>query len=171
MVVDGSADSAVGVVARGGRVHARDGYRPPQDVAGARVLSERPVARVPFAELHVHSNFSFLDGASYPEELVEEASRLGLDAIALTDHDGFHGVVRLAEVGRALGVPTAYGVEMNLGLVDGRAGSADPGGEHLLALARDAEGYRRLCRVVSAAHLAGRARVGRATTWSRWWTS
>ena len=136
-------------------MHARDGYRPPEDVAGARVLSERLISRVPFAELHVHSNFSFLDGASHPEELAEEASRLGLDAIALTDHDGVHGVVRLAEAGRALGVPTAYGVEMNLGLERSRAGAADPGGEHLLALARDAEGYRRLCRVVSAAHLAG----------------
>ncbi|WP_376765999.1 PHP domain-containing protein [Amycolatopsis pithecellobii] len=56
-----------------------------------------PAARVPYAELHVHSNFSFLDGASHPEELVEEASRLGLDAIALTDHDGMYGAVRFAE--------------------------------------------------------------------------
>src|SRR5690554_90843 len=51
---------------------------------------------VPYAELHCHSNFSFLDGASHPEDLVEEAVRLGLDAVALTDHDGFYGVVRFA---------------------------------------------------------------------------
>ena len=60
---------------------------------------------MPYAELHCHSNFSFLDGASHPEELVEEAVRLGLHALALTDHDGFYGVVRFAEaadVARAL---------------------------------------------------------------------
>jgi error-prone DNA polymerase len=52
---------------------------------------------VPYAELHAHSNFSFLDGASHPEELVAEASRLGLSALALTDHDGLYGAVRFAE--------------------------------------------------------------------------
>jgi error-prone DNA polymerase len=51
---------------------------------------------VPYAELHCHSNFSFLDGASHPEELVTEAARLGLEALALTDHNGFYGVVRFA---------------------------------------------------------------------------
>jgi error-prone DNA polymerase len=44
---------------------------------------------VPYAELHAHSSFSFLDGASSPESLVEEAARLGLHGLALTDHDGF----------------------------------------------------------------------------------
>jgi hypothetical protein len=47
--------------------------------------------RAPYAELHVHSNFSFLDGASHPETLVEEAARLELDALVLTDHDGMYG--------------------------------------------------------------------------------
>ena len=55
---------------------------------------------VPYAELHAHSAFSFLDGASQPEELVAEAVRLGLDALALTDHDGLYGVVRFAEAAR-----------------------------------------------------------------------
>src|SRR4051794_34233527 len=59
-----------------------------------------------YAELHCHSNFSFLDGASHPEELVEEAVRLGLTALALTDHDGFYGVVRFAEAARFLDLPT-----------------------------------------------------------------
>ena len=54
----------------------------------------RRAGTVPYAELHCHSNFSFLDGASHPEELAEEAARLGLEALALTDHDGFYGVVR-----------------------------------------------------------------------------
>src|SRR5262249_32883035 len=58
---------------------------------------ERAVDAVPYAELHAHTNFSFLDGASHPEEMVEEAVRLGLSALAITDHDGFYGVVRFAD--------------------------------------------------------------------------
>ncbi len=65
--------------------------------------------RVPYAELHCHSNFSFLDGASHPEELVTEAVRLGLDALALTDHDGLYGVVRFARAAADLGLPTVFG--------------------------------------------------------------
>ncbi|MBH0120738.1 PHP domain-containing protein, partial [Rhodococcus sp. CX] len=98
---------------------------------------------VPYAELHAHSAFSFLDGASTPEELVEEAARLGLEALALTDHDGLYGVVRFAEAARELKVPTVFGAE--LGLDDA----------HLLVLARGREGYRRLSRQIAAAHLAG----------------
>jgi error-prone DNA polymerase len=63
--------------------------------------SESSGPRVPYAELHAHSTFSFLDGASPPEKLVEEAARQGLDALALTDHDGLYGVVRLAEAADA----------------------------------------------------------------------
>ena len=59
---------------------------------------------VPYAELHAHSAYSFLDGASTPEELVEEAARLDLRAIALTDHDGLYGVVRFAEAAKELDV-------------------------------------------------------------------
>jgi error-prone DNA polymerase len=111
--------------------------------------------RVPYAELHCHSNFSFLDGASHPEELAEEAARLGLDAIALTDHDGMYGVVRFAEAARAHGVRTIYGAELSLGLTEPQGGHADPAGDHLLVLARDTEGYGRLCRQISAAQLTG----------------
>src|SRR5881409_1918743 len=50
---------------------------------------QRPDTVVPYSELHVHSNYSFLDGASQPEALVETAVDLGLHALALTDHDGF----------------------------------------------------------------------------------
>ena len=56
---------------------------------------------VPYAELHCHSNFSFLDGASHPEALAEEAARLGLETLALTDHDGLYGIVRFAEAAEA----------------------------------------------------------------------
>ncbi|MFC9892314.1 error-prone DNA polymerase [Nocardia sp. NPDC127579] len=79
-----------------------------------------PIARpegptVPYAELHAHSAYSFLDGASQPEELVEEAVRLGLEAIALTDHDGFYGTVRFYEAAKGWGMPTVYGSELSLG--------------------------------------------------------
>ena len=114
-----------------------------------------PGERVPYAELHCHSNFSFLDGASHPEELVEEAARLGLDAIALTDHDGMYGVVRFAEAAAGLGVRTVFGAELSLGLTAPQNGVADPEGSHLLLLARDPDGYRALCRTISAAQLRG----------------
>ena len=109
---------------------------------------------VPYAELHAHSAYSFLDGAGTPEELVEEAARLDLKAIALTDHDGLYGVVRFAEAARELDMRTVFGAELSLG--DGaRTDVPDPPGPHLLVLARGPEGYRRLSRQLAAAHLAG----------------
>ncbi|HEV2918730.1 MAG TPA: PHP domain-containing protein, partial [Actinomycetota bacterium] len=139
---------------------------------------------VPYAELHCHSNASFLDGGSHPEELAEEAARLRLEALAITDHDGMYGIVRFAEVARALGLPTIFGAELTLpgaapawgrprpGAAAGadrtggpqragrtgepqRTGTPDPAGEHLVVLARGAEGYGRLCRAISEAQLAG----------------
>src|SRR3954451_910503 len=92
----------------------------------------RRTAGVAYAELHCHSNFSFLDGASNPEELVEEAARLGLKALALTDHDGLYGVVRFAEAAAAVGLPTVFGAELSLGLTRPQNGVADPEGGHLL---------------------------------------
>lgn len=117
-------------------------YEPP--------VVERLRSTVPYAELHAHSAFSFLDGASLPEEMAQEASRLGLRALALTDHDGFYGVVRFAEAAKELGLPTVFGAELSLG---GRGNTEDS--THLLVLARGQEGYRRLSRQMSAAHLAG----------------
>ncbi|CAA0127479.1 Error-prone DNA polymerase [Mycolicibacterium vanbaalenii] len=108
----------------------------------------------PYAELHTHSAYSFLDGASTPEELVEEAARLDLRAIALTDHDGLYGVVRFAEAARELDMATVFGAELSLG-GGSRTEDPDPPGPHLLVLARGPEGYRRLSRQLSSAHLAG----------------
>jgi error-prone DNA polymerase len=121
---------------------------------------------VPYAELHCHSNASFLDGGSHPEELAEEAARLRLEALAITDHDGLYGIVRFAEAARALGLPTIFGAELTLpGASEarrgrwaggtGRTGTPDPVGEHLVVLARGAEGYGRLCRAISEAQMAG----------------
>jgi len=123
------------------------------------------VPEVPYAELHAHSAFSFLDGANLPEELAAEAARLRLSALALTDHDGLYGVVRLAEAARTLGLPTVLGSELNLGTtgrtgahegpggVPGMSGRPDPDGTHLLVLARGPEGYRRLSRAIARGHL------------------
>ncbi len=108
----------------------------------------------PYAELHAHSAYSFLDGASTPEELVEEAVRLDLRAIALTDHDGLYGVVRFAEAAKELDIRTVFGAELSLGNTP-RTEDPDPPGPHMLVLARGPEGYRRLSRQLSKAHLAG----------------
>jgi error-prone DNA polymerase len=112
-----------------------------------------------YAELHTHSNFSFLDGASHPEELAAEAVRLGLSALALTDHDGLYGAVRFAEAARALGLPTVFGAELTLTCAGTpappRTGVPDPGGTHLVVLARSPGGYARLSRGIAEAHLAG----------------
>jgi error-prone DNA polymerase len=110
---------------------------------------------IPYAELHCHSNFSFLDGASHPEELVEESIRLGLYALALTDHDGFYGVVRMAEAAEANALPTVIGAELSLGLTTPQNGVADPEGSHLLVLAHGEEGYHRLAKTITDAQLRG----------------
>ncbi|HZQ26073.1 MAG TPA: error-prone DNA polymerase [Acidimicrobiales bacterium] len=131
----------------------RQPYQPPAPPAPA--AGSRP-SRTAYAELHCHSNFSFLDGASHPEELAEEAARLGLQALALTDHDGMYGVVRFAEAAAGVGLATVFGAELSLDLTRPQNGSADPEGTHLLVLARDPTGYASLCRTISQAQLAGR---------------
>ncbi len=125
----------------------RGAYQPPDP--GAKVRSS-----VAYAELHAHSAYSFLDGASTPEELAEEAARLDLRALALTDHDGLYGAVRFAEAAAELDLRTVFGAELSLG-PGARTEVPDPPGPHLLVLARGPEGYRRLSRQLAAAHLAG----------------
>ena len=109
-----------------------------------------------YAELHCHTNFSFLDGASHPEELADEAARLGLAGLAVTDHDGLYGVVRFALAARAHGLSTVFGAELTLDAPRKPPnGYADPPGEHLVVLAAGPVGYARLARAVSVAQLAG----------------
>jgi error-prone DNA polymerase len=110
---------------------------------------------VPYAELHCHSNFSFLDGASHPETLAEEGARLGLEALALTDHDGFYGVVRFAEAARALGLKTLFGAELTLDVTRPQNGEPDPEGHHLVVLADQKEGYASLAAAISRAQMDG----------------
>ncbi|MDQ7993915.1 MAG: PHP domain-containing protein, partial [Propionicimonas sp.] len=111
---------------------------------------------MPYAELHAHSSFSFLDGASGPAELVEEAERLGLHGLALTDHDGLYGIVRFAEAAEATGVRTVFGAELSLELPAPQKGNPDPVGSHLLVLAAGEEGYHRLAGALTHAQLAGK---------------
>jgi error-prone DNA polymerase len=161
-----------------------------------------------YAELHCHTNFSFLDGASAPDELVARAVELGLSGLAVTDHRGLYGVVRFASAAAEAGLRPIIGVEIELadpavpdpagvaipirrGRRKGAAplpddvlrgeglparprpnrarlpGHRDPvkedlrgvgegqRGPHLVLLARDAVGYRSLCRLVSRANLGG----------------
>lgn len=136
--------------ADGGDSPAWSRKRQPYEPAGEPTLR----SRVPYAELHTHSAYSFLDGASTPEELVEEAVRLDLRAIALTDHDGLYGVVRFAEAAKELDMRTVFGAELSLSNTP-RTEDPDPPGPHLLVLARGPEGYRRLSREIARAHLAG----------------
>ncbi|TGD86724.1 error-prone DNA polymerase [Mycolicibacterium sp. CH28] len=136
--------------ADGGDSPAWSRHREPYEPTGKHPLR----SSVPYAELHAHSAYSFLDGASTPEELVEEAARLDLRAIALTDHDGLYGVVRFAEAAKELDMRTVFGAELSLSNA-ARTELPDPPGPHLLVLARGPEGYRRLSRQLSAAHLAG----------------
>ena len=95
-----------------------------------------------FVHLHVHSPFSFLDGASSIDELVRQAADLGVPALALTDHDNMSGAVRFVQACAAAGIQPIIGCELTLA-----------GGWHLAALATSPKGYANLCRIVSAAHL------------------
>jgi error-prone DNA polymerase len=125
-----------------------------------------------FVHLHVHSHFSFMDGAASLDALVERAKRLGMESLALTDHQGLSGAIRFYRKARAAGVRPIIGVEIvveTAGTVGCEAdlppaerltrphptgfGRARAAGFHLTLLAKDLTGYRNLCRLLSAAHL------------------
>lgn len=95
-----------------------------------------------YVELHCHSNFSFLDGASHLEELVLRARELGYAALALTDHDGLHGAMEFAQCARAWDLRPITGAEVTLA-----------SGHHLTLLCASERGYANLCRLLSRAHL------------------
>ncbi len=141
----------------------RDGYRPPEGLT-ARRSSDDGVGerRRPYAELHTHSYFSFLDGVSSPEALVEEAARLQLDAITLTDHDGMYGAVRFAVAARELGIRAGYGAELSLGLSAPQTGGSgverrvrQPGATAAAGPAPSSTGHDRAPPVSDAASSSG----------------
>lgn len=94
-----------------------------------------------YVELHAHSAFSFLDGASLPDELAVAAAELGHEALALTDHDNVCGAMEHAQACKAIGLRALHGAELTLG--DGR---------HLTLLVEDERGWRNLCRLLTRAH-------------------
>jgi error-prone DNA polymerase len=99
----------------------------------------------PYIELHAHSAFSFLDGASTPTELAAAAAALGYPTFALTDHDGVWGSMEFAHACKGIGVRPITGAELT---VAGPTGST----VHITLLAENAIGYRNLCRLLTAAH-------------------
>ena len=101
-----------------------------------------------YVELHCHSAFSFLDGASQPEELAARAAELGCEALALTDHDGVYGSLEFAHAAKFFGVRPITGSEVTL-----------DGGAHVTLLVESRQGYANLCRLLTEAH-AGTRRPG-----------
>src|SRR3954465_13254582 len=108
---------------------------------------------VPYVELHSHSAYSFLDGASQPEELAARAAELGYTALALTDHDGVYGSLEFAHAAKHFGVRPITGAEVTL-----------EGGAHVALLVEDARGYANLCRLLTAAHAHTRDNTTREPT-------
>src|SRR5213076_235301 len=103
-----------------------------------------------FVELHCHSAYSFLDGASHPEELAARAAELGSEALALTDHDGVYGSLEFAHAAKHFGVRPITGAEVTL-----------DGGSHVTLLVESPRGYANLCRLLTAAHAHTRPKENR----------
>jgi error-prone DNA polymerase len=110
----------------------------------------------PYVELHCHSAFSFLDGASHPEELVDRAVQQGHTALALTDHDNLCGALVFAQAAAAVGLKPITGCELTV----------DVGGEHrhLTLLVEERHGYEHLCELITRAHAHTRDRPDRSPT-------
>jgi error-prone DNA polymerase len=117
------------------------------------------VSGAPYIELHAHSAFSFLDGASTPMELAAAAAEHGYPAFALTDHDGVWGSMEFAHACKGFGVRAITGAEVTVAAV--RGDSAEPALAHLTLLVESAAGYRNLCRLLSEAHSHTRDSTGR----------
>src|SRR5437660_2596547 len=117
---------------------------------GRTVVLIASVEAAPYSvELHVHTCYSFLEGASSPEELALQAAELGYRALAITDHDGLHGAMEFAQACAAADIQPITGVELTLqhGLLDEAAGPV-----HLTLLAENEQGYANLCRLITLAH-------------------
>jgi error-prone DNA polymerase len=102
-----------------------------------------------YAELHCHSAYSFLDGASQPEEVAIRAGELGYEAVALTDHDGVYGSLEFAHAAKSVGVRPITGAEVTL-----------TDGSHVTLLVETEQGYANLCRLLTEAHAGTRPKEG-----------
>ena len=105
-----------------------------------------------FVHLHVHSEYSFLDGASSLDRLLEKAKALDFSALALTDHSRLTGAIRFYEKARALGIKPIIGAEVEL-----------EGSYHLTLLCKDRSGYTSLCRLITDVHLNNKGKPPYAT--------
>ena len=108
---------------------------------------------MPYVELHSHSAYSFLDGASLPVELAAVAVEQGYPAMALTDHDGLYGAMEFAQAAKPLGLRAITGVEVTL-----------DDGHHLTLLCETSQGYRNLCRLITRAHEGTRVKPAEPTS-------
>ena len=109
-----------------------------------------------FAHLHVHTEYSLLDGLSNIGLLVDRAAELGMDALAITDHGGLYGAIEFYKAATKRGVRPIIGCEVYVAPGDRR--SREPGDKrpfHMTVLARNRDGYRNLVRLVTRAHLEG----------------
>jgi error-prone DNA polymerase len=107
---------------------------------------------IPYVELHCHSGYSFLDGASHPEELVLRAKELGYPALALTDHNGLYGSMEFARAAKEAGIQPITGAEITLR--ECFTGVDEPEiGHHVTLLAESPAGYANLCRLLTEAHM------------------
>ena len=96
-----------------------------------------------YVELHCHTSFSLLDGASQPEDLLARAGEIGMPALALTDHDGLYAAVTFYKAAKRLGIKPIIGAELTM-----------EDGHHLTLLAKSNRGYSNLCRLITHAQLA-----------------
>jgi len=108
--------------------------------------------KLPYVELHCHSGFSFLDGASHPQELAMRAAELGYPALALTDHNGLYGSMEFAHAAKRANLQPITGAEVTLR--ECFPGFEEPeGGHHVTLLAETPQGYANLCRLLTQSHM------------------
>src|SRR5262249_24931914 len=115
-----------------------------------------------FVHLHLHTQYSLLDGANKIRELMPRVAALGMPAVAMTDHGNMFGAVEFSKAAAEAGVPPIVGCEgyvapkSRFGKTGARGDDPEAGGNyHLILLAMDDTGYRNLCRLVSAGYQEG----------------
>jgi len=137
--------------------HARDQQLQPPDSANTTPVAENvPLAPRGYAELHVHSNYSFQEGASESWDLLLTAKQLGLHALAITDHDNVSGIMEFAQAAKELGIKPIIGIELTLarGLDEPPDTEYEPGERpHITLLAENATGYRNISLLTTRAHI------------------
>lgn len=107
----------------------------------------------PYAELHCHTNYSFKEGSSEAWDLLVRARKLGIHAIAITDHNNLCGAMEFSQMAREIGIKAIIGVEITLSSQSLESSGNSPDGHHLTLLAATATGYSNICKLVTHAHM------------------